>query len=663
MEKLKFLFVISFIFIGACSTMVDKYKDDNPSNINLSNLPEKITKVRSVSIRVSGEELVAYKYKLNDSVWSEAQNIDQEITLNDLEDAEYTLSVIGSNPYRVWSENPKKFSWQVDNLPPQIDLNNAPANPTNILSVNATIANQDVTHYCYRLDGGAWSSELSKDVPITAGNLAPGSHVLEIVGLDTAGNWQSKTTPTEFAWEIDTTSPVVALLNRPAPKTNITTYEMTIANSDVSHYRYRLNGGAWSDVYEKETPITGTNLVDESYSLEVIGQDTAGNWQLESAPSIVNWVVDTVPPVAELADLPPSVSIPERTEIDVRGADVVAFRYSVNGGAYGTERTSYNDISVIPSAGTYQIAVIGKDSAGNWQSMDNPTTYSWEVVGEYFVAVGYGYGYYSIDGINWIHDVNVSRQVAVAYGNGIFVSVGHEKYSRSSSGGINWGYTAVEGWTTNSSTTGDLVYKDIIYANGRFVAVGAFGWRAVSTTGTSWTFYPGAGNSSGNSSYDLNAIAYGNGIYVAVGANSGNYISTDTVNWTGISPGRTSYAIVFGNGRFVAVGYNGMNMSSINGSSWTINTSVGGTLNAIAYGNGRFVAVGDNGRRIISTNGVTWTNEITGGSNLHGITYGKGIFVAVGENNTRMISTNGVTWTNVVSESSSTLYDVVYRSE
>ncbi len=61
--------------------------------------------------------------------------------------------------------------------------------------------------------------------------------------------------------------------------------------------------------------------------------------------------------------------------LTVGGADVVAYRYKINGGAYGPETPTANPIALtgLPNGSTNVVYVIGRNSAGLWQDTNSPT--------------------------------------------------------------------------------------------------------------------------------------------------------------------------------------------------------------------------------------------------------------------------------------------------
>lgn len=58
--------------------------------------------------------------------------------------------------------------------------------------------------YRWRLDGGPWSPSIpSVSATVALGGLHPGDHQLELVGLDSAGRWQSESEPLQIVWTTD----------------------------------------------------------------------------------------------------------------------------------------------------------------------------------------------------------------------------------------------------------------------------------------------------------------------------------------------------------------------------------------------------------------------------------------------------------------------------
>ncbi len=94
---------------------------------------------------------------------------------------------------------------------PTATLTNKPASPTNVTATNITVGpTNDAVYYKYKLDSGTWGVETSVSTAIAASSLANGSHTLDVVARDQAGNWQSESNPTTYTWTVDTVAPTLS---------------------------------------------------------------------------------------------------------------------------------------------------------------------------------------------------------------------------------------------------------------------------------------------------------------------------------------------------------------------------------------------------------------------------------------------------------------------
>ena len=248
--------------------------------------------------------------------------------------------------------------------------------------------------------------------------------------------------------------------------------------------------------------------------------------------------------------------------------------------------------------------------------------------------------------------------LAITYNNDLFVAVGESGIILTSMDGITWA-------ERNSGVSCDLT--EVTYGNGLFMAFGCQGNIITSPDGISWSQRDTGG-------YTLSGIAYGNGVFVAV-SNSFEIrpISEYTIccslyepeppfgHWS-CSKGiiLTSYdgmswiennsstnclfrEITFADGMFVAVG-NGPILTSSDGITWIQSDSVY-SLNSVTYLNGAFFAVGNHGV-LTSPDGINWTSRNLE-TPLSGIAYGNDTFVAVeGEYGRIFTSTDGENWIN-----------------
>jgi hypothetical protein len=278
----------------------------------------------------------------------------------------------------------------------------------------------------------------------------------------------------------------------------------------------------------------------------------------------------------------------------------------------------------------------------------------------------------SADGVTWVFRNSAAQGLAIAYGNGQFVSVGLGGTISTSTDGVTWGFARQPG------TGRDLL--GITYGNGQFVAVGrgydpdsAFMSSAILTSGdgVNWV------QRQSGTTIGLRAIAYGNDQFVAVGdgydvasqkiVDAVILTSSNGVNWvhrTSGVQGGDLHGIAYGNGRFVAVGL-GFTLTSNDGATWVWQPSGTGG-NGVVYGNGKFVAVGDS--IAASPDGVLWTQSGAPQGTFSGIAYGSGKFVAVGFGCVRgnlgfeitASSTDGVNWVQYEWPTANGPYGIAY---
>jgi hypothetical protein len=84
-------------------------------------------------------------------------------------------------------------------------LSNTPSNPTTETSVSITVGGTGITQYKYHLHdflGDTYSDPIAVSEPIVFTDMQPGSYVLDVLGGDDSGNWQSEDTLTRFEWTI-----------------------------------------------------------------------------------------------------------------------------------------------------------------------------------------------------------------------------------------------------------------------------------------------------------------------------------------------------------------------------------------------------------------------------------------------------------------------------
>ena len=112
-----------------------------------------------------------------------------------------------------------------------------------------------------------------------------------------------------------------SISGEPVGTTSDTTATLTIAGPGIWGYRWRINGGAWSGdislvpqaiwdgapftetMFDNAPQIELTGLVDDTYTIEVLGQNSAGDWQVTPTVS-KTWTVSTGPLDTDMDGMP-----------------------------------------------------------------------------------------------------------------------------------------------------------------------------------------------------------------------------------------------------------------------------------------------------------------------------------------------------------------------
>jgi hypothetical protein len=80
----------------------------------------------------------------------------------------------------------------------------------------------------------------------------------------------------------------------PDELTYLTEATLFIGGPGITHYIYRVNDDPWSREISVDVPIELTNLLNgQSYTVYVIGKNSAGVWQSKENPTTSStWTID-----------------------------------------------------------------------------------------------------------------------------------------------------------------------------------------------------------------------------------------------------------------------------------------------------------------------------------------------------------------------------------
>ncbi|WP_164930458.1 chitobiase/beta-hexosaminidase C-terminal domain-containing protein [Geobacter sulfurreducens] len=408
----------------------------------LTGVPAARTKATVAAITVGGATAVAYKFRLDNGTWSAETPIATKISLSALAAGSHTVDVIAKNALGAWQTTATTASWTVDLAAPvttaslaagiykpgqtvslsasetatvyyttngttpttasakysaPLAINtsttlkffavdqagNAEAIKTNIYTITLvsgtpptttklatatlTVAGIGVSAYKYSLDGGALSAEIPVATKISLTALGTGLHTVSVIGKTAAGVWQ--VAPTAVSWTVEQTAPTTTA--SPAGGTYAASQTVTLTADETATIYYTITGLAPTTSSAKYTgPIT----VAPTKVLKFFAVDQAGNAEA------VKTEIYALPVTAIIAGTPAAKTKYTTATLTVGGSGVVAYKRSVDGGAWSAETPVATKIALTGlAAGAHRVDVIAKNAAGGWQDDQAPTTVQWTV--------------------------------------------------------------------------------------------------------------------------------------------------------------------------------------------------------------------------------------------------------------------------------------------
>ena len=202
----------------------------------------------------------------------------------------------------------------LDTTGPTGSIANGSGDPTNDTTptLNLSIADTGVgttnAQMRFSCDDSSWSSWENYATPKTDFNIrtgagctdADGSKTIYAQFKDSLGNEGSSYNTGSFV--LDTVSSLATFdSGAPANPTSQNTTDITVAGTDVTHYKYKLDDGSYSSETAVATHLELSDLTDGEHTIYLIGKDTAGNWQAEGSAITHTWTVDVTSPVISLS--------------------------------------------------------------------------------------------------------------------------------------------------------------------------------------------------------------------------------------------------------------------------------------------------------------------------------------------------------------------------
>jgi len=286
-----------------------------PVVANIHNAPAGVSNAVWYKLVIGGAGVAAYKYQIDDGAWSQPVDADTslEFTLN--AEGFHTLEVVGRDDAGRWQSQNRATTacWTIDTTPPGTVLYNYPTGTVGTTSIAVTVGGQDVRYYRFRLSGGAWGAILPEAQTLRISGLEEGEHILDVVGMDTAGNWASESNGgSSVTWTINTSVPTAILSNLPDKATRETSATITVRKEegalDIDQFKYSMDQGDTWQLGSGTTIILDEDTLQEGMHQLLVNAYNAelGKWQgggtgesLESATTYT-WHIDLTPPTSSV---------------------------------------------------------------------------------------------------------------------------------------------------------------------------------------------------------------------------------------------------------------------------------------------------------------------------------------------------------------------------
>ncbi len=238
------------------------------------------------------------------------------------------------------------------------------------------------------------------------------------------GNEVSFTTLTSL------TAPFATLSDIPNSTTNARSYRIIIGGIGVDTYSFSLDNGAWSQETSVNQPLTFDLAVDARHTLSVTGKNSDGIWQTQADATVFEWILDTIPPRAEMVNAPSGTVGATSINVTVGGADVTAYRYRLDKVEWSSIYPVSSPVSVPDlGEGGHTLEAIGADAIGNWQEEADATSVAW--------SVSLGVPTVALAGLPGTITDQTSANITVGMAEG---SPDIEEYYYSMDGGVTWEY-------------------------------------------------------------------------------------------------------------------------------------------------------------------------------------------------------------------------------
>ena len=326
----------------------------------------------------------------------------------------------------------------------------------------------------------------------------------------------------------------------------------------------------------------------------------------------------------------------------------------------GTSNT-LGDVSYINGefiATSYSGDILESTDGSNWVSVTSGVntylTTPTYLNGQYLIP-GYGFVVTSADGITWTKETSGIDQYAflsnIAFIKGNYVATGGEGYGGCayiSADGVNW---------TNTNANIEADCRTMVNTGSELIAGGGYGFFFKSPDGINWTEAFECGGDTNDSIYENGTVIFVSTVGILTSTDLSTYkiMGGEEVDVTGIAYGNGEYVMTDG------ASYSHRVVVSTDAKNWNVvqlPAQYATSTYDIIFHNGMFIVTGDDGYIWTSSDGLNWTLQSTDTtSTLYSIIYANSEFiVAGGFDGAILTSPDGITWKTVYSTTLSNSY-------
>jgi len=232
-----------------------------------------------------------------------------------------------------------------------------------MISWNGSDDRSGIRGYQYRIDGGEWSDEAMVLSNLFTG-LVDGPHTLTVRAVDRSGNIAEA----PMTLTVDTAAPELSITS-PGNGSYTNSDEVEVewsaidATSGIAGFRYRIEGGAWTDTVANSCVFS--ELTEGDHTVEVEAYDEAGNAILES----VTFAIDLTEPM--LIILSPSAHYLNFSKVAASwnayddASGIVGYQYRIDVGSWSSITTDMSHVFDGLSDGVHAVQIRVVDLAGN----------------------------------------------------------------------------------------------------------------------------------------------------------------------------------------------------------------------------------------------------------------------------------------------------------